>query len=388
MNTLPTSAIQAAQRLVRLESYLQADPNNNALRVDAFETALAANNWPHAQIHLQQGLAALGDELGWALREGDFWLAQQRYDDAWRVLQALLHRPPPSAEFSDVLLHNLGFVQYIQGQYEACVALLAQRLEGNAAPGRTTPTAAWGSLQMLWLRALHQTQQLSRAHTWALAEEQQSRLTPQTAGVAALVALDADDLPSAQRWAAIALTPEYAPIAQLEAWVAQASLALGANDPPQAQACAGRALQLRPNDGRAWSAQAFADLLNQNMDKAQASFERAVTAMPGHIGTWLGLAWTQLMRRDLPDAQKQFEHALALDRNFGESHGGLAVALALQGQVDMAREHMERALRLDPGSLSGQYAQALLNGEAQDVASFQRLVQRLLAKQGVVPVKR
>ena len=115
-----------------------------------------------------------------------------------------------------------------------------------------------------------------------------------------------------------------------------------------------------------------------NLTRAQTDFHRALKTMPSHIGTWHGLAWTQLRSQDLAAAQASFEQALAMDRNFAESHGGLAVVLAMRGQEAAAREHIELAVRLDRSNLSGQYAQALLSGEARNAAAVQRLAKRLL----------
>jgi Tfp pilus assembly protein PilF len=100
--------------------------------------------------------------------------------------------------------------------------------------------------------------------------------------------------------------------------------------------------------------------------------------MPQHIGSWHGLAWCQLMRGDVEAARASFEAALVLDRNFGETHGGLAVIAALQGRKQEASEAIERAQRLDRSGLSARYAQALLDGNAQDAQALKALATRML----------
>ena len=234
------------------------------------------------------------------------------------------------------------------------------------------------ALQQLWLRALHHAGELDRAIAWLTWAEQTQQLDARSAGVASLIALDGSLIDMAQRWSSTALANRQAQDRPIEALVTQASLALAAQDAPRAAQLANAALTINPNDGRAWSARAFADLLGGDLPKAQAHFQFAVRTMPSHIGTWHGLAWTQLLSQDLAAAQASFEHALSMDRNFAESHGGMAVVLAMRGQEALAREHTELAMRLDRGNLSGQYAQALLSGEARNAAAVQRLARRLL----------
>lgn len=365
----------ARQRLARLEGFLRDDPSNNALLIDAFETALSCGDWERAGLHLRHGLTLETEPLAWRLREGDFWLAQQRYDEAQRVLDALNETPEPPAGFTEVLLHNLAFIDLRRGRYPDCIARLAPALE---APAAGADAIAARALQQLWLRALHHDDQLSRAMAWTLQAEAEQRLDAQAAGVASLVAIDAADFAAAQRWSTIGLRAAGPGDAPVEALVAQASLALAARDAARALQFSDAALQRQPDDGRAWSARGFAALLAGDLPAAHTAFERALSTMAKHIGTWHGLGWTQILQGQLPSARGSFEAALALDRNFAESHGGLAVVLAMQQARQDAQAQAELALRLDADNLSGRYAQALLSGEVKDAGDLQRLARRLL----------
>lgn len=377
------------QRLDRLEGFLRSDPHNAALRTDVFETALRCGEWDRAEVQLRQGQTQAADALSWALKEGDFWLAQKRYAQAREVLQQLANVPDTPPGFSDVVLHNLAYIDFCEGQFSACIERLAPRLEPQEYPP-TTETSdeplipqridsdIEPALQQLWLRALHHAGDLDRATTWLKWAEQTRQLDARAAGVASLIALDESYIDMAQRWSLAALATQQPQDRPIEALVTQASIALAGQDAQRAAQLADAALQINPNDGRAWSARAFADLLAGHLPQAQSDFHRALKTMPGHIGTWHGLAWTQLLSQDLAAAQASFEQALAMDRNFAESHGGLAVVLAMRGQEAAAREHIELAMRLDRSNLSGQYAQALLSGEARDAAAVQRLAKRLL----------
>ncbi|QGW82259.1 tetratricopeptide repeat protein [Variovorax paradoxus] len=380
--TQSTAYLAAArQRLDRLDGFLREDPSNNALLIDAFETALSCGEWERARFHLEHGQTLEAEPLAWRLREGDFWLAQQRYDEAAGVLEALTNTPQPPVGFAEVLLHNLAFIDLRRGRYQDCIARLAPTVEVGTAASEvagTQPVVATRALQQLWLRALHHDGQLTRAMTWAKEAEASRQLDVSAAGVASLIAVDASELAAAQRWSAASLggsTPDEPPV---EALVAQASLALAARDAVRAAALADAALQRHPDDGRAWSTRGFAALLAGDLAAANAAFVRALSAMSAHIGTWHGLAWTQILQGNLPAARTSFEAALALDRNFGESHGGLAVVLAMQQLRQDAEAHAALAQRLDPGNLSGRYAIALLSGEVKDANDLQRLARRLL----------
>lgn len=360
------------KRLERLEGFLREDPDNSVLRGDAFQVALQCGEWERARAFLTQGQAKQPGDPAWALREGDFWLAQQRYSEARTVLEGLAVLAEPGSPLEKVVIQNLAFVDFRQADYASCVARVESLVTG---PSQVT-SASNVSLHQLWVRALHRIGEIEKACAWVAEAERDGRLDPATAGVASLAAIDHEDFAAAQRWAKMALSSQEPPT--MEVLVAQASLALAGQDAQTAQQFADQALNINQEDGRAWSARAFADLLKGDLDAAVHDFERALTFMPEHIGTWHGQGWAQVLRRDLPAARVSFEAALALDRNFAESHGGLAVVLALQRQVQAAREHINLAQRLDRNGLSSRYAEAILSGEAQDAQAVQRLAQRLL----------
>jgi len=369
------------QRLDRMEGFLREDPSNNALLITAFETALSCGEWGRAEFHMRQAQMLEADVLGWRLREGDYWLAQQRYDEAQAVLEALADTPQPPPGFIDVLMHNLAFIELRRGRHADCVGRLASIFEVQTATSSAgvQPPVAARALQQLWLRALHHDGQLERAMDWTRTAEQHGTLDAQAAGIASLIAIDASDFGAAQRWCDVSLSNGTLPEQPVEAFVTRASLALAQRDAAAASQFADAALECHPTDGRAWSTRGFAFLLSGDLGRAYEAFRKALAVMGQHIGTWHGLGWTQILQGDLVGAQESFETALALDRNFAESHGGLAVALAMQARQSEAKEHVELALRLDRANLSGRYAQALLTGEVKDASDVQRFGRRILA---------
>ncbi|WP_399678698.1 hypothetical protein [Xenophilus sp.] len=366
--------VAARDRLARLERFLAQDPGNAALLIDAFETALACREWERAQALMQQGRQRGADPLGWRMREGDFWLAQQRHDRARSVYDSLQVPDPAPPGLGDVLLHNLAYIDFQEGRHTQALQRLAPIME--AAEAAPPAHAAWPMLACLWLRVLHHDRQHDRALAWTRAHAAGQGTMPPVLGVASLIALDAGRLDEAQRWAAASMQASEAP--PTEALVTLASIASYAGNGPQAVALASEAVRRAPAEGRAWSALGFAQLLAQALGPARSAFDKALEHMPSHVGTWHGLGWTQLLQGERDGALRSFESALALDRNFAESHGAVALVHVLDERRELAQQACEIALRLDRDNLSGRYAQALLAGEVQDAQGLQRLVRRLL----------
>jgi tetratricopeptide (TPR) repeat protein len=283
---------------------------------------------------------------------------------------------------SDVIAHNLAFIDLREQRLADGIARLAPRMESRTSdPDSTLATA----LASLWLRLLHHDTQLERAMAWARDAENNGALTPAVAGIASLIAIDAADLTSATRWSLMDLQHRDPAAAAIESLITQASLALSTRDAPRAREFAHAALQRDPQSGRAWSAAGFAELLAGDFEAALGAFDRALATMPDHIGTWHGRGWTQILQGHPDLARATFEHALALDRNFAESHGSLAVALAMLRRTEEAQLHATLALKLDAGNVSGRYAQALLRGEIRSAADLQRLAHRLLGASVLPP---
>jgi tetratricopeptide (TPR) repeat protein len=360
--------LQAArERLDRLEAFLAQDAGNGPLRADAFQAALQCGEWDRARDHLDQGRTGHPSDAGWRLREADWLLAQARHAEALALLQVLRADAAPGSALDRAIVQDLGFIAFSQGRPADAVATLR--------PLAGSEEQAQAGLQQLWLRALHHAGEVEEACAWAAQCEARGQLDAGAAGIAALAAIDAGDFAAAQRWVRSA---EAGGASNMETLVARSSVALAVPDPALAHRLAQEATRMNPRDGRAWSAQAFAELLGGELGAARASFRQALSFMPQHIGTWHGQGWTQILQRDLAAARESFAQALALDRNFAESHGGLAVVLALQGDGARAREHIALAQRLERADLSSRYAQAILDGEAQDAQAIQRLAHRLL----------
>lgn len=373
MNTTPMNLLD------RLEAFLQQDPCNQALLAQAFEEALRQARHERAQHHLAAGLASGQETLAWRLREAHWHLAGRDWAAAREILERLRHDPLAPVELQRAAAQDEAYAALQQGRVEEGIELL----EPLMAPLADTSTGAGPATidtapqaQVVWLRLLHRAGQLDRLLAWATDRAAAGRLAADARGVASLGALDAGDLSLAETWSDASLKSH--PM-QLEALVARATVALGAGEQGQAEALLARATRAGVDDGRVLSTVGLAHLHGGALSEARESLERSVQLMPQHIGTWHVLAWTAFLQQDMARARAVFTLARDMDRNFAESHGGLAVVDAAEGKLDAARDGIQRAFGLDRHCMSARYAQAMLDGEAGDVAALQQLAQRLIA---------
>ncbi|MFZ6876365.1 tetratricopeptide repeat protein [Undibacterium sp. Di27W] len=371
-NTNLTSLLTLRQqefgaRVARLETYLHSDPENQPLLLDAFTTALHAAFFEKAEQFLKSALSIGVDASAWQFRCTNLYIAQGRYAEAEAILQDLQQHQGKNLAIS----HNMAFIRFQQVDYEAALAVLDAVIDIEA----STAVEEVNELQVLRFRCMHRLLKLDEAVAYAIHLEKIQHLSAEAAGVASLIAVDAGQLDLAANWArlALAIVPE-----QVEALVANATVALSQKNTEVSRHFLLRALAKNSVDGRILSLLGFTEMYDLKIDQALSYLQSAVVYMPDHIGTHLGLGWLYFIQKDLESAQAEFETALALDHNFSESHGAIAVIAATQNEIEKARLHIELALRLDKANLSAPYAQAILSGEANDAEAIKRLAQRLL----------
>ncbi|HUR89749.1 MAG TPA: tetratricopeptide repeat protein, partial [Ramlibacter sp.] len=103
-----------AEQLDRIEQYLQADPQNPQLLVQAIDTALAMGDIAAARKHANNALDALPGDPFMRHRHANVLVAEGRLDEAAVIFGYLWakHGDPNIA-------YNLGLVRYRQGNYDA-----------------------------------------------------------------------------------------------------------------------------------------------------------------------------------------------------------------------------------------------------------------------------
>lgn len=349
-------------RLNRYDGYLQQDPENAVLAVEAFDLAFSLGLHARAEAYLDQAQSLIGEDSYLQYRRASLWAAQEKWDDALALQAELCQRFPEDAGLRSALASLL----HHAGRYEEAETIWSALQHGGSLPAH-----AWANR----LRTLHFLGRLDEAMALGDAGADTFTHLPQAAGVLSLVAVDAGKFERARYWSEIALNemPDSA-----EALTAAGALALASRDPGGAIKALSQVVCEKPQEGRAWSSLGIAHLLLQDGEAASANFQRAITLMPAHIGSWHGLGWASMLTGDMVRAKETFEKALALDRNFGESHGAVAVAYAFTGLRDQAKQHIELALKLDAAGLSARFAQAVLSGAVQRQEEFQALVARAL----------
>lgn len=360
-----SSVAEARQRFERLRRYLEADPQNRGLALDAAAAARQAGELQAERELLEAALVRHpdDDQIAYALGINaldlrDFRKAQVYFDS---LLQKHAH---------PAIRYNLAFAQFYDGQPQAAV----QTLKGLAEPD-------WPQLpqaRKLLAQALHHVLEddLTPAIEQLVEYLQAQPQDAEARGLLALICFDDDRTADAEVHAKAALdrTPDE-PYAHL----ALGGIALEQQDAVAAREHFEQVLARQPQNGRAWSGLAFARMLDLNLDAAYEAFETAVRHMPDHIGTWHGLAWLQILRGDLAGAQASLDRAMAIDRNFGDTHGGMAVIAALQGRTDEAQRMIRRALGLNPGSFPARYAQSLLLSRAGEGRKAEDIVRTLVS---------
>lgn len=326
-NSMPDTDAKA--RLARLDTYLSQDPNNELLRAEAFDLAIATSDVASAQRYLG---GRLQDSTPWTLREAALMIATARYGEAAQRMKKCMTDDTLDA---------------------------SQRL----------------SATLLWLRATHLAGDIDAAWHWLSSHLDGVRASPEIAAIGSLIAVDADQLSVAENLSDLALATYPG---SREALVAKGTVLLARQDALGARDHARRVLEVK-DDGRARSLAAFCAMLQGDTEGARSHFVRAVALMPSHVGTWLGYGWLQLLTGSRHGAASAFEQALALDRGFGDTHGSLAVLAALDGETDRARHLAEVALRLQPSSPSATYALAILSGDAADPVKMRSLAASIIA---------
>jgi tetratricopeptide (TPR) repeat protein len=367
----------AATRLERLTTYLEQDPANPNLLAEVCDAAIACGQHERARHYVQTAKQLGFDSAQWMHRSARIAIATRELDQAVSLLEALRE----GTGEHPVLDHDLGYVLLLRGDFEDCLQLVQPWLARATSLGPEELQA----LQVLWLRAVHRLERLEEALSWAREQDAAGMLQPAAKGAASLIAVDAEQLEFARQLANEALGAD---AVQVEALVARASVGLAAGEGAQhTTEPLQRALQQNPEDGRTWSLLAMISLKEQKLDLAASQLERAVQYTPDDIDAWHALGWTRLLRGDRDGALAAFRRALELDPEFAESHAAMGLMLLLSGDSVQAQQHLEVADRLDPANVTGQYARAMLSGEARDLTALQEVASRLLKQHGWVGVR-
>ena len=341
------------ERLKRLLSYLAADSGNEQLRADAAEQALSIGE-PEIAADLLGAIEGVPGERDSNLL-GLAKIQLRQFDEAAKLFQALIDKgaDDPAVKF------NLAWSLSMGKDFKAALALLSPDV-----------TKAIGQAAMLEVQLLHDEGEFERA---ADAAKTHLAAHPDDSGLAAAVsvlALDIEDLDLAKACAEKAGNHP-------DAITTLGTLALGQQQPTEAERLFDSALKANEGIPRAWIGRGLARLLEGD-PRAAADIDRGADLFGDHIGSWIAAGWAHLMAGDIDAARQRFEKALAIDDAFAESHGSLAVIDALEGDKASASKRIEVAKRLDRQCFSSAFAQTLLTANAGRGEAARALFERIL----------
>lgn len=352
------NAISATQgtALERFLQYLEQDPNNLSLLLDAAQAAFDAKDHDLAAQLLARH-EAIASLPAFAINlAGMTALAQQKFAEAVQCFETLRteHGDNPALRF------NLAWSHAMAGAYSDALALLD---EDTLAVSSKAPA--------LKIHMMHHLEQYEEALECGaeLAERYPGNI--ELMGALSTLALDADDIDLARDYGQRAGD-------NAEGLATLGMLLLDAA-PGEASTLFGRALDLKPNNPRAWVGKGLGLLSDNNAEAAAEAIDKGAQMFGDHLGTWVAAGWAHFAKGDLEAAHDRFEKVIALDATFAEGHGGLAVIALARGHIDEARRLSEIALRLDRNSLGGALATVQLLEVDGDLDKADRIRQIALS---------
>lgn len=351
-----------ASRLARLLSFLDHDPGNVGLLLDAMGLAIELGDTSAGQAlvaHLDAN--AISDPRAFAYA-AHLLLQAGQYAEAgvWgsRALAGGVNQP--------AVVFNAAVGHFYGGDYVSAAEHLAKlTVDENCSVGTL----------LMHARALHHIEQTEEAELLVKRAQQLEPENIEVRGLLALLQYENDDNPSALQTAreTLAENPD-----QLDALIACASAHFELGNIEASRKTWLHTVTAHDNCGRAWSGLGQLEFNELEFVDAEKHLLLAVEFMPDHIGTWHLLAWIYILRNDSVQARAALDKSYELDRNFGETHGGLAIVDVMDNHDSRARLGIRRALKLNPLGLGARYAELLLLQKAGQADKAQQLVDQVI----------
>lgn len=333
-------------KLLRYVSFLELDPNNLPLTLEAVQLAINTQNWDMGKTLIIKALPLFPESAPLHAHAGYIQMVLGELPQAILSFNSAIGL----GEHSPVIYFNLAQTHLFLSEIKAAHQVLVQHPEVE----QQLPQ----EYLLLSARLNHHLDnpqesidQLNKLHSTF-------GITPESAGLLSLILFEeGKDYDQAQKLAddALAKNPKV-----IEALVARTSLNLHFRKYDQALLDIDQAVQFYPTSGRAWSTLAQVEFNNLHFDIACDAAQKAVEYMPDSIGTWHLLGWSNLMLNKLDAALVAFQKSYDLDRRFAETHGGLAAVYAHLGEIKLANNHVKLAEKLNPGGLAAVYAKIVL----------------------------
>lgn len=347
-----STANSQSDLLEQIERYLQVDPKNPRLLVQAIDTALGLGDTATARKWSNFAVDAHPDDPYMRHRHGTVLVAEGRLDEAAVIFTQLwtTHGDPNIA-------FNLAYVRFRQGNHEA--ALRALMPFTHVTPSKSVALA---------IRAMHHLGKYKEAREAIERQMPRHGKDADFLAAASLVYLDEGDLPKAEDLAKKSLATGQR---MLDALVTAGSAALSRQDTQQAQTLFREALNINSNDGRSLLGMGMSFLLQADGANAKKYLERARVQLPQSLDALEALGWALVMNGEVPAAEEAFKRLLTAAGRDSGAHRGLAVAYALQGNGEKARASMAHLGAKDDAA---NMADAILVGGTSAAQNLQQLV--------------
>ncbi|WP_109807734.1 tetratricopeptide repeat protein [Sphingosinithalassobacter portus] len=344
-----------AGRFATLSRFLEEDPDNIRLLVDAAEAALDEGELQAAAELLarHERIAPLSIEA----RHLSAVIAMQAQD--WSHAAEALASLRADGVDAPPLRFNLAWSLSMQQHFDAALELL------DESTGEALPQAAELEIQLLHQLG-HLDAATARAHQYVARHPEHRGLN----AAISVLALDIEDSELAARCARAAGDHP-------DALTSIGTLALENDDPASAGELFDAALARNPGSPRALIGRGLVRLL-ANEAAAANDLDRGAEIFGTHLGSWIAAGWAYVIAGDTGAGRQRFGRALAIDDNFAEAHGSLAVVELLSGDMDAARQRTEVALRLDRQCFSGALAATLLAAGSGEQARAEMIFRRAL----------
>lgn len=347
---------EQGKRLERLLSYLETDPANEALKSDAIDAAIDANETDIALrlLGADNGLSRMSDsDLN---RLGLIHLKRRDFPGAAEAFSALRDR----GQDDPAVAFNLAWARAMQRDFGSALALLE--------PSVTDAIPQAAALHVELLHDAGEFDEAARLADHYLAVHGDH---PGLAAVVSVLALDVENPELAERCALAAGNHP-------DALTTLGTLALGQQQLPKAIEQFDKALAINAHAPRAWVGRGLAKLISEDRSTAAADIDKGAELFEDHLGSWIAAGWAYLVHGDLQTARARFEKSMAIDHNFAENFGSLAVLDVLEGKLSEAQQGIATAFKLDRQCFSAMMAQSLLTSAQGNPEKGQQLFRNIL----------
>ncbi|KGB98913.1 tetratricopeptide repeat protein [Burkholderia cepacia] len=321
-------------RVLRLLSYLGADPTNRSLQIDLAHAAFDAGQHDLCDKMLDELRSAQPHSAGLLNLEGLNALARNQPERALASFRAIV-----PTDRDPTVQYNEAYALALLERYEEALGVLVHPAL------HTLPCAV-----ALCIRVLHHLQRLDDAIALG---EQYAATQPEIAAPLSVALFDAGKPDDARKYALLAG-------GAVDAWAILGLLDLECGAVDSAEQKLNSALQYQPTHGRAMLGRGLIQMARRQFDAAADTLSIAARTLDSHAGTWIAAGWAFLYKEEFSTARRHFDEALALDRTFAEVHGSLAVLDYQEGLLDSARSRADTALHLDKNCASAMLALSLL----------------------------